>query len=159
MGDIVDANLETEIKGLYVCDASVIPIPWGCPPTFTVMSLGRRLGRHLAADYDVSLDQNGTLTPLGGERAVLGSTRSWSTPQPVDHTRSTTQLVERSRWRAQRRRAGTGQTGTATLRSSIDSSASLSRSTAAREATSLRERRTSLGRSNATTACSRPSSR
>lgn len=47
VGDIVDPNLETEIPGLFVCDASVIPIPWGLPPTFTVMSLGRRLARHI----------------------------------------------------------------------------------------------------------------
>lgn len=47
VGDVVDKNLETEIGGLFVCDASVIPIAWGLPPTFTVMSLGRRLGRHL----------------------------------------------------------------------------------------------------------------
>jgi len=48
VGDIVDVNLETEIPGLYVCDASVIPMAWGRPPTLTVMSLGRRLARHLA---------------------------------------------------------------------------------------------------------------
>lgn len=47
VGDIVDKNLETEVTGLVACDASVIPIAWGLPPTFTVMSLGRRLGRHL----------------------------------------------------------------------------------------------------------------
>jgi choline dehydrogenase-like flavoprotein len=48
VGDVVDTNLQTEIAGLFVCDASVIPIPWGLPPTFTVMSLGRRLARHLS---------------------------------------------------------------------------------------------------------------
>lgn len=48
VGDVVDADLQTEIAGLSVCDASVIPIAWGLPPTFTVMTLGRRLGRHLA---------------------------------------------------------------------------------------------------------------
>ena len=48
VGDVVGTDLQTEIRGLYVCDASVIPIAWGLPPTFTVMALGRRLGRHLA---------------------------------------------------------------------------------------------------------------
>lgn len=47
VGDVVGTDLQTEIAGLYVCDASVIPIAWGLPPTFTVMSLAHRLGRHL----------------------------------------------------------------------------------------------------------------
>ena len=48
VGDVVDTDLQTEIRGLYVGDASVIPMEWGLPPTFTVMALGRRLGRQLA---------------------------------------------------------------------------------------------------------------
>jgi choline dehydrogenase-like flavoprotein len=48
IGDVVDADLATEIGGLHVCDASVLPVAWGVPPTFTVLALGRRLGRHLA---------------------------------------------------------------------------------------------------------------
>ncbi len=47
VGDVVDGDLQTGIHGLYVGDASVIPVAWGVPPTFTVMALGRRLGRHL----------------------------------------------------------------------------------------------------------------
>jgi choline dehydrogenase-like flavoprotein len=49
IGDVVDRNLETEVRDLFVCDASVIPVAWGLPPTLTVMALGRRLARHLAA--------------------------------------------------------------------------------------------------------------
>jgi len=48
IGAVVDADLATEIDGLHVCDASVLPCAWGVPPTFTIMALGRRLGRHLA---------------------------------------------------------------------------------------------------------------
>lgn len=48
VGDVVDTDLQTEIRGLYVGDASVIPFAWGLPPTFTVMALGRLLGRRLA---------------------------------------------------------------------------------------------------------------
>jgi choline dehydrogenase-like flavoprotein len=48
IGAVVDADLATEIDGLHVCDASVLPTAWGVPPTFTIMSLARRLGRHLA---------------------------------------------------------------------------------------------------------------
>ncbi|MGC9027499.1 MAG: GMC family oxidoreductase N-terminal domain-containing protein [bacterium] len=47
IGDIVDANLQTEYKGLYICDASVIPQSWGRPPSLTLIGLGKRLARHL----------------------------------------------------------------------------------------------------------------
>ncbi|WP_372872786.1 GMC family oxidoreductase N-terminal domain-containing protein [Shewanella sp.] len=48
IGELVDTELETRIKGLYVCDASVIPRPWGLPPSLTLMSLGERLSARLA---------------------------------------------------------------------------------------------------------------
>jgi choline dehydrogenase-like flavoprotein len=47
IGEGVDANLQTATPGLFVCDASVIPVPWGLPPTVTLLCLGQRLGRHL----------------------------------------------------------------------------------------------------------------
>lgn len=47
MGKIVNENMETQYKNSFVCDASVIPVPFGIPPTLTVMSLGRRLSNHL----------------------------------------------------------------------------------------------------------------
>jgi len=48
VGDALDSNLRSEIENLYVCDCSVIPEPWGLPPTFTLIALGKRLARHLA---------------------------------------------------------------------------------------------------------------
>jgi choline dehydrogenase-like flavoprotein len=48
IGDGVDSDLATPTHGLYVCDASVIPQPWGLPPTLTLLCLGKRLGEHLA---------------------------------------------------------------------------------------------------------------
>ena len=48
IGDGVDSDLRTPTAGLYVCDASVIPQPWGLPPTLTLLALGKRLGQHLA---------------------------------------------------------------------------------------------------------------
>jgi choline dehydrogenase-like flavoprotein len=47
IGEGVDANLQTATKGLFVCDASVIPAPWGLPPTLTLLCLGKRLGTWL----------------------------------------------------------------------------------------------------------------
>jgi choline dehydrogenase-like flavoprotein len=44
----VDGGLQTTTPGLYVCDASVIPEPWGLPPTLTLLALGKRLGKQLA---------------------------------------------------------------------------------------------------------------
>ena len=46
IGEIVDSNLETEIKNLFVCDASVLPISPGKPPILTILALSKRL-----ADY------------------------------------------------------------------------------------------------------------
>jgi choline dehydrogenase-like flavoprotein len=49
VGGVVDSDLQTETEGLFVGDCSVIPEPWGLPPTLTILALGKRLGRHLAA--------------------------------------------------------------------------------------------------------------
>jgi choline dehydrogenase-like flavoprotein len=50
IGEQVDGGLQTATPGLYVCDASVIPEPWGLPPTLTLLALGKRLGRQLTAE-------------------------------------------------------------------------------------------------------------
>jgi choline dehydrogenase-like flavoprotein len=47
IGEGVDSALRAA-PGLYVCDASVIPQPWGLPPTLTLLCLGKRLGAMLA---------------------------------------------------------------------------------------------------------------
>jgi choline dehydrogenase-like flavoprotein len=48
IGEHVDANLQTEVEGLYVCDCSVIADPWGLPPVLTLISLAKRLAKHLS---------------------------------------------------------------------------------------------------------------
>jgi choline dehydrogenase-like flavoprotein len=48
IGEHVDADLQTEYEGLYVCDCSVIADPWGLPPSLTLISLAKRLAKHLA---------------------------------------------------------------------------------------------------------------
>ena len=47
IGEGVDSALQTNTANLYVCDASVIPQPWGLPPTLTLLCLGKRLGEYL----------------------------------------------------------------------------------------------------------------
>jgi len=47
IGEVVDSNLKTRIDNLFVCDCSVIPEAWGLPPSLTLISLGKRLGKHL----------------------------------------------------------------------------------------------------------------
>ncbi|MEH6578651.1 MAG: FAD-dependent oxidoreductase [Amphritea sp.] len=61
IGELVDENLQTEVQGLYVCDASVIPEPWGIAPSFSLMCLGSRLGAHLSSKNDVQASQGATL--------------------------------------------------------------------------------------------------
>jgi choline dehydrogenase-like flavoprotein len=51
IGGKAGAGVDSELRaapGLYVCDASVIPQPWGLPPTLTLLCLGKRLGAMLA---------------------------------------------------------------------------------------------------------------
>ncbi len=47
IGEVVDSNLETRIKSLYCCDASVFPSSLGLPVVWTVVSLAKRLSKHL----------------------------------------------------------------------------------------------------------------
>jgi choline dehydrogenase-like flavoprotein len=47
IGEVVDKNLETDIKGLYVADASVLPVPPGAPPILTIIALAKRLAKHI----------------------------------------------------------------------------------------------------------------
>jgi choline dehydrogenase-like flavoprotein len=48
MGDVVDKNLETEIKNLYVGDASIFPEAFGRPTTGTIVPMIKRLAKHLS---------------------------------------------------------------------------------------------------------------
>ena len=49
IGTMLSNDLETEIKGLYVCDASVFPEALARPTVLTILSLGQRLAAHLTA--------------------------------------------------------------------------------------------------------------
>jgi choline dehydrogenase-like flavoprotein len=47
IGDLVDTNLQTQLAGLYICDASVFPEALARPTVLTIIGLGKRLVRHL----------------------------------------------------------------------------------------------------------------
>ncbi|MBU2510740.1 GMC family oxidoreductase N-terminal domain-containing protein [bacterium] len=49
VGELLDKNLQTSIKGLYVCDASVFPESLDRPTVLTIIGLGKRLAKHLLA--------------------------------------------------------------------------------------------------------------
>jgi len=50
IGQVVDTDLQTDVEGLYVCDASVLPETPGAPPILTIVALAKRLAASLNAD-------------------------------------------------------------------------------------------------------------
>ncbi len=49
IGMLLDENLQTEVEGLYVCDASVFPEALDRPTVLTIVGLAKRLAKQLAA--------------------------------------------------------------------------------------------------------------
>jgi choline dehydrogenase-like flavoprotein len=47
VGELLDTDLQSEAKGLYVCDASVFPESLDRPTVLTIIGLGKRLAKHL----------------------------------------------------------------------------------------------------------------
>jgi choline dehydrogenase-like flavoprotein len=47
IGDVVNNELTTEIEGLYIADASVLPKAPGAPPIVTIIALAKHLARNL----------------------------------------------------------------------------------------------------------------
>ncbi len=47
IGDVIDSDLRTSVRGLYVCDASVFPEALARPTVLTIIALGKRLARAL----------------------------------------------------------------------------------------------------------------
>lgn len=43
IGEIVNTDLETQIKNLFVCDNSITPQPYGLPPVLMLIAMGKRL--------------------------------------------------------------------------------------------------------------------
>jgi choline dehydrogenase-like flavoprotein len=47
IGKVVDKNFQTKADGLFVCDASVLPVTPGLPPILTIVALAKRLAKIL----------------------------------------------------------------------------------------------------------------
>lgn len=47
IGKVVDKDLQTRVEGLFVCDASVLPVTPGLPPILTIVALAKRLAKNL----------------------------------------------------------------------------------------------------------------
>jgi choline dehydrogenase-like flavoprotein len=47
IGMLVDENLQTEVQGLYACDASVFPEALARPTVLTIIGLAKRLVKHI----------------------------------------------------------------------------------------------------------------
>ncbi len=59
IGTLVDANLQTPIQGLYVCDASVFPEALGRPTVLTIIGLAKRLARQLVSRAEAGIYASG----------------------------------------------------------------------------------------------------
>jgi choline dehydrogenase-like flavoprotein len=44
---MLDTDLQTEVEGLYVCDASTFPEALGRPTVLTIIGLAKRLAKQL----------------------------------------------------------------------------------------------------------------
>jgi choline dehydrogenase-like flavoprotein len=47
IGEVVNSDLQTDIKNLYVCDASILPYSLGTPLVLTLMAFGSRLSDYI----------------------------------------------------------------------------------------------------------------
>jgi choline dehydrogenase-like flavoprotein len=47
IGEMLDVDLQTEVQGLYVCDASAFPEALDRPTVLTIIGMARRLAKHL----------------------------------------------------------------------------------------------------------------
>jgi choline dehydrogenase-like flavoprotein len=50
LGEMLDENLQSEVKNLYVCDASCFPEALDRPTVLTIIGLAKRLSSHLLSD-------------------------------------------------------------------------------------------------------------
>ena len=52
IGELLDKDCQTPIQNCYCMDTTIIPEPWGLPPTVTVVAMAKRLAKHLTAELE-----------------------------------------------------------------------------------------------------------
>ena len=57
IGNVVNKNLETEVKNLFVCDASVLPEAPGFPPMLTLVALSKWFASHVTQEERLILNR------------------------------------------------------------------------------------------------------
>jgi len=55
IGELLDKDCQTPIQNCYCMDTSIIPEPWGLPPTVTLVAMGKRLAKHLTAKAEAKV--------------------------------------------------------------------------------------------------------
>ncbi len=58
MGKVVDSSLQTNIKGLYIADASVIPRAPGRPPILTIVGLAKKLAKIINKENEGAINNS-----------------------------------------------------------------------------------------------------
>ena len=53
IGEVVDNNFESNVNGLYVCDASVIPEAPGRPPILTIVAIAKKVAKIVNQNIEV----------------------------------------------------------------------------------------------------------
>ncbi|MEW6440791.1 MAG: GMC family oxidoreductase [bacterium] len=55
IGELLDKDCQTPIQNCYCMDTSIIPLPWGLPPTVTLVAMAKRLARHLTHKGEIKV--------------------------------------------------------------------------------------------------------
>ncbi len=55
IGELLDKDCQTPIQNCYCMDTTIIPEPWGLPPTVTVVAMAKRLAKHLTVPVEAKV--------------------------------------------------------------------------------------------------------
>ncbi len=55
IGELLDKDCQTPIQNCYCMDTTIIPEPWGLPPTVTIVAMAKRLANHLTVDAEAKV--------------------------------------------------------------------------------------------------------
>ena len=55
IGELLDKDCQTPIQNCYCMDTTIIPEPWGLPPTVTVVAMAKRLAKHLTVAVEAKV--------------------------------------------------------------------------------------------------------